>query len=1126
MNPKLLLKKRHKGLAKPIMKRKNNLLWISLSLFLMLSALHADAQQVSINKKNATLEDVLEELRKQTGYDFAYTSAQVKKTKPLSIQMNNKSLREILDICCLDQPITYTIENNTIIIKDRRQGNTVIKVEQQAMISGRVLDSKGKPLAGATIRNISNGVERASDQYGVFIMPYEPQAVVRFTMVGYLPADVRLKTRENLEVRLEEQNTLLDELVVVGYGTTKKENLTTAVSTITSEQITQMPTTNISQVFAGRLPGLLSRSSSGTPGADNATLLVRTSGIGQQPLLVIDGVPRVGNGGDQVGLQEIDPNEVESISVLKDNAAGAVYGARAANGVIIITTKRGKIGKPKFSYTNNTTWSRPGKMIENLDGYHYALGQNEIALGNGNPVVYNDLVLDTIKNQLAPYKYANTDWIKMLTGTSALVQAHNLNISGGNEAVRYFVSGSYTDQNGMYAGNGYERYTLQNNFDFKLSNQFKAEINVGYRGGKQDVRGSAVLNTAANASPLTPVHMPDGTFGVGSGGGANPMAMISERAGYLYNKDNYMTMTGRLTWQSAHIKGLSAYSNISVEKSFSRSKDYAVPVPLYQLDPTSPTGTRLVSGGGKPSIEDKVREANTYTADFGVNYKRRFGKHQLDAMGIYTMTESRFDANSDRRLNMLAPGLDIINLGSTLGEVTSGNRGQSARMGYVGRLSYNYEERLFLESSFRFDGSTIFAPGHRWGFFPGVSAGWNIAKEHFFSSLKGVVSSLKLRASVGLTGDDGIGANTYYYTYRVANAGSLNSFGYIFGGVYSPTFYLANGSLPNYEITWAKNRQENIGVDAMLWNGKLGLTVDVFQKNRYDMLLTREVSLPGTFGINAPIQNFGKLRDRGIDLNLSSHHKLSADWSLGMYANLTYVKTVQIDYGTKDLPDYQRREGRSTNTLVGYKSLGIFQNQAEIDAWQIDQDGLGNKSLKPGDLKYADLKVDGVLNAEDQYWVDNYGFPPLNAGLGFDVNYKKIMLTAFFNGAFGGYIQYNLPPTWDYTYENSWRPGNEDAKYPRMAYSTNNTRPSDARLIKDDFVRLRDLRLAYTLPDGILKTLRVSQVRIYGQASNLFTWTSVEGGIDPETPNTGSGGNSGGFYPTQKNIGFGLNVTF
>jgi len=667
---------------------------------------------------------------------------------------------------------------------------------------------------------------------------------------------------------------------------------------------------------------------------------------------------------------------------------------------------------------------------------------------------------------------------------------------------------------------------LQNNFDVILSKQFRSQLGFSYRGGKENRLTNSPLSSILSTSPLIPAYMPNGSFGALTAGNS-PLAAISEKAGYDYTNDNYVTGNVKLIWEPTYIKGLSAYTNVNVDKNFTRGKRYDVPVPQYRLDPTSPSGYFMATGAGKPSLEDKTRDANTYTIDFGVNYKERFGLHGIEALALYTRSEGSFNANSDKRLNLVAPGLDIINLGSTVGEVTSGNRGLSARAGYVGRLNYDFDNRFFMESSFRFDGSTLFAPGNRWGFFPGASAGWMISRENFFKPLTNIVNSLKIRASIGLTGDDSIGANSYYYTYRVANVGTQATNGYIFGTNYSPTFYLANGSLPNEQVTWAKNRQENIGIDATLFDRKLDFRFDIYQKNRYDILMSKDAVLPGTFGIGAPIQNFAKLSDRGFDVELNSYHKLASDWELSLNANLTYVRTTVIDYGTKSLPDYLRQEGRTTNSFVAYHSLGLFQNAAEIAAWPVDQDGLKNATIKPGDIKFADRNGDGKLTVDDQIWLDNMGFPPVNFGFGFNLKHKGIMLSTFFSGALGGYLRYATIPGWQYIYDNSWRPGNENAIFPRLANSINNNRTSDATLVKDDFLRLRDVRLSYDLPKRWVDALKIKQVKVYAQASNLFTWTSVEGGIDPETANRGlSEAVSPNFYGTQKNVGFGVNVNF
>lgn len=621
--------------------------------------------------------------------------------------------------------------------------------------------------------------------------------------------------------------------------------------------------------------------------------------------------------------------------------------------------------------------------------------------------------------------------------------------------------------------------------------------------------------------------MPNGSFG-GTSTGTNPLASLSPQSGYQYTINNYITANGRLTWEPGFLPGFSAYTNLDIENRYTRGKIYVVPVPTFNINTSSPTGYKQVGGTGAPQLTDNNSDASTYTADFAMTYHKQLGKHGIEALALYTVAETKSNTNSDKRINLAAPGLDILNLGSTVGETTSGSRGQSARAGYVGRIGYNFDKRYFLEASFREDASTYFAPGHRWGFFPAVSAAWLVSKEDWFKPVSGVITQLKLRGSVGLTGDDNVSGYTYYYTYGVANTGVQNTQSYIFGNTYTPTFYLSNSSLPNVNITWAKNRQENFGIDAALWNGRLGVVFDVYQKNRYDILKSQTYNIPATFGISGPIQNFARTRDRGFELALSSENKLGKDWMLTLNGSITYVKSVYIDYGTQSLPSYQRYEGHSPNTLVGYHSLGLFQSADEIKKWKTDQDGLGNTTLKPGDVKFADLDGDGKITAADQRWIDNYGFPPINYGFGFELKYRNLSLTAFFNGASGGYIQYSTLQfdSWKYLYDNSWRPGNENAKYPRLGSSANNSRTSDARLIKDDFVRLRDLRLNYRLPNAWLRAAKIKEVKLYVQASNLFTVTSVQGGIDPETPNLGTGGVSPAFYPNMRNIGFGANIIF
>lgn len=846
------------------------------------------SQNISLAERNASLTTVFKKIEQQTNYHFICRDEWMSKSRPVNINISNVPLEEALNLCFRDQPLTYSIIGTTIVIKEKKK-KTDLNADVPAEIpvpeydlTGTVTDENG-PLASASIKVKGSVRGTTTDSKGHFELKQVKETdVLIISFVGFQTLEVPVKGKQDISVQLKPEIDMVSEIVIVGYGQQKKEALTTAVSTITSKQITQMPSSNLSQVFAGRLPGLLVRTSAGSPGDENATLLIRTSNQSTPPLLVIDGVPRFNSlpaTTTQLSLRDIDPNEVESISVLKDNAATAVYGARAANGVLIITTKRGKSGKAQFAYTGNYTWSRPGKMVKNLDGYNYALATNEYYTNSGLGAPYSPAVLDTIQRQLSPFKYANTDWVNLLTGTPAFVHNHSLGARGGSEAVRYFVFGSYTDEGGMFPTLSFKRYTLQSNLDINLSSQFKAQVNMGYRGNQQNAPGggsaATIMNQAINASPLVPVYLANGSYGSAASGGINPLASISKQSGYQYTQNNYTSLTGKLTWEPSFFKGFSAYTNFNVEKGNTRGKTYVVPVPLYKVDESSPTGYTQTAGTGKPTLTDLTSDATSYTADFAANYKHQWNKHGLEALALYTVSQLKTNSNSDMRLNLVAPGLDILNLGSTVGETTSGSRTQTARAGYVGRLDYSFDHRLFFETSFRVDGSTNFAPGHRWGFFPGASAGWVISKENFFIPVSSVVNHLKLRASLGLTGDDNVGSNTYYYTYRLANTGLINTQGYIFGTTYSPTFILANSTLPNVDITWAKNRQANVGLDASLWKGKLGMSFDIFHKHRYDMLMSKTYNLPATFGIGGPIQNFGELDDKGFEWQLTNHNQLA-----------------------------------------------------------------------------------------------------------------------------------------------------------------------------------------------------------------------------------------------------------
>lgn len=1169
-------KKRNTGALLPVFKQ--IMLKMKLTVVLLVAMLWVNAgslaQKVTLSVKNESIIRVFSTIRKQTGYNFVYGDIVASKSQPVTLAVKNVPLQDALALCMKGQPLTYSIVAKTVVVKyvqpaivENTTSPTSANADQMNMVlpqsaatlsptfdtiinvKGRVIDVDGNPVEGAVVAinkgksDVTNGMQIGrqviTDKNGRF----EMNGVPRFSdflirKEGFNIESFELNNNRTPIFSLQKTTAnkkVLDEVVIVGYGEKKREQVTSAITTLSTKQITDMPTTSISQVFAGRTPGMLNYSSSGAPGEEAGSgfiMTVRTANKdgGLAPLKVIDGVPST-----QISLQNLSPDEIESISVLKDNSATAVYGARAANGVIVITTKRGKIGKPQFSYTGNYTWSSPTRFATRLNSYEYALQKNEYNVNSGLAPLYSAGILDTIKNQLSPYQYANTNWLDPLVHRKGFVQNQSFSVSGGNEGIKYFIIGTFADQGGMIPSDYYRRYTLQSNLDINLSKQFKTQINIGYRNNYLHYPGGGSSNTimgsAANNSPLVPAYMPNGSYGAVVGS-SNPFAVMSDNSGYQYTNSNLLTLQGRLTWQPTFFKGFSAYINYYTDKSFTRGKNYIVPVPTYSVDNTSPTGYKQIGGVGLPSLTDANSDATTYTADFALAYNRQFDKHGIDVLALYTQSQSTSNNNSDTRINLIAPGLDVLNIGPTTGETTSGSRGQSGRLGFVGRVGYNYDKRLYAEISFREDGSANFAPGHRWGFFPAGSLGWTVSNENWFKGAQNVVNFLKLRGSVGLTGDDNIGAYTYYYLYGIANTGTLNGQGYIFGTTYTPTFYLSNNTLPSINITWAKNIQTNFGFDATMWEGKLGVSFDIYQKNRYDILQSKAANLPTTFGIGAPVVNYGKTRDKGFEIALTSDHKLGRDWSLSFNANLTYVKSTYVENGTKDLPDYQRTEGHTISSVSLYHALGIFQTQDEITSWKVDQDGQKNATLKPGDLKYADLDGDGKITAADKRWVENYGFPPINYGFGFDLKYKQLILTVFFNGAVNNNTIYNYSSSttwWKYIYDNSWRGNESTALFPRISSSNNNNSSyyfSDWQMFTANYLRLRNVRLNYDLPTRWLNVVRLKQIRIYMQASNLLTFSKVQAGIDPEFPSTGSLGSSPSFYPNQKNIGFGVNVNF
>lgn len=997
----------------------------------------------------------------------------------------------------------------------------------ERVISGTVTDEKGAPVPGASVVVKGSAIGVPTGVNGTYSLRVADNAqTLVFSYIGYLKTEQNIAGKSTIDVQLspDSHSTNLNEVVVVGYGTQKKATLTGSVATVKGEELLKSPQPNLSNSLAGRVPGLVASNTSGEPGADGSSLLIRgraTTGD-NRPLIVIDGVAnRLG------GLERIDPNDVESFSVLKD-AAAAIYGAQAANGVILITTKKGKTGAPTLNYSYNQGFSQPANLPKLADAPTFATLQNEIAYyrnpASGLNQVYSADDITKFGNGSDPLKYPNTNWEKEVLKDVALQDKQSLSIRGGSDAVNYYVSLGNQYQDGLYK-NGASKYKQNNvlsNIGIKVNERLKLGVELAYR---REDRNSPAGNSSAtlfglvyNQYPIIPAFYPNGLPSPGNAGGQNPALMVN---GDVIGNAKSVTsvFNGTLTGSyQLPVKGLSLDGFLAVDQSANNSKTFQQPYLTYLYDKVANSYTTVHGGQSTPQLSQSTETIDLITTNLKVNYKRTFGPHTFSAFVAAEQSQTNDQYFNASRINYLSTNLPELSQGGSA-PADQGNGGGSsrvARQNYFGRFNYDYKEKYLLEFSLRDDGSTNFGQGHRFGLFPGVSAGWRISEESWMKGSK-VFTDLKLRASYGQLGNDRISPNQYfdnfgYSTGIFATGNQINATGI--------TYYL----LANPNISWEVSKKFNVAVDALLFNS-LSVSVNVFKEKRSNLLAQRNASIPGVTGIGSaqiPAENFGKTDNRGFEVELNYNKQIN-DFRFNIGGNFTYAKNkvVYLDEAPNTL-SYQKFTGLPIGSSLYYQAIGVFKSQAEIDAYPHIAGAI------PGDLKYQDYNKDNKIDASDRVRSNQSNVPEIIYGITAGASYKNFDMSLLFSGQ-GKAVQYilpdagtiaNFPSSWA---DNRWSPSNTNGTYPRAddrsgTYFANQR--STFWLRNTAFLRLKNVQLGYNFSQNVASKLKVHAIRLYVSGFNLLTVTSLKD-YDPEGQNE-----TGYFYPQQKLYNIGANITF
>lgn len=1007
----------------------------------------------------------------------------------------------------------------------------------QQAINGKVNDTGQKGLPGVSVKVKGTKLGTTTDNDGRFKLSVPANAVLVFSYIGFDEQEFPLNGKSTVDIFLKEStNKALNEVVVVGYGTKKRANLTGAISSVSGKELAKSPAANLTNSIAGQVPGLIVNTRSGEPGNDNADIFVRgKSTLGSSgALIVIDGIPdRAG------GFARLNPADIESLTVIKD-ASGAIYGARSANGVILITTKRGTSGKTSLSFGTNWGLTQPTRVPKMLNSYEYATANNEYDVLLGQQKTWSQQDIDKFRDGSDPLGHPSNDWWDAIMKKSALQQNHVLSINGGTDKVKYFLSGQYQKQDGIYRGDAasYKQAQARANVDIAVTDNFKAGVDVLYRNELRNAAkpgstsaGDAISTSKTGYDPdgifrelwlaypyLTPRY-PNGLVGVGIGGGPdNSLVYItSGDAGYQRFTTDYLQTKVNFNWNLSKVTpGLYVDGYYAYDLTTSKTKSFIkTPPPAYRYNSATGDYTQLVSTIA-PSLFEQRGSINEGLLNLRLGYSKKINDHNIDAFAAFERFKGTTDIISASRNNFLSNNLDQLFAGSLVGQQNNSLAAQAARVNFIGRISYNYKNKYLVDYNMRYDGSQNFPETKRYGFFPGLSAGWRISQEDFFHS--SVINELKLRASWGKTGNDVVSPFNYLQTYLLGTG-----YGYSLGQNAAQVSSLVLGPTPNPNITWEIANTTDIALESQFFKGKLAVSVDYFRSMRSNILITRSESVPGYTGLTLPNENLGKVLNRGFEFEASYNDKINADFSYNIRGNMTFTrnKVIFMDEAA-NIPSYQQKTNIPIDSWFLYQSDGIYQNQKEID------NSPHPAGTAPGDIRYKDINGDGVINDLDKVRTPLTRTPEIMFGTGVGFTYKNIDFSVFFQGQARA-KSYLTPAGLNMAkefYDNRWQKEGDNT-YPRnfngptgRTFGTN-TLPSDFWLRNAAFVRLKNIEVGYSLSKSLVSRLKIQSARFYINGNNLFSLDHFGPSFDPEMAS-----DNGQYYPIQRVVNIGANITF
>lgn len=1030
---------------------------------------------------------------------------------------------------------------------------------QSREVSGVVISGEDNlPLPGVSIliKGTTSGTVTDVDGRFAITVPND-DAVLVLSFIGFEPMEILVGQKTSFDLRLLPDTKSLEEVIVVGYGEQKKETITGSVATVKGGELAKSPAMNLTNSIAGRMAGVVAVNRSGEPGYDGAGIRIRGSNTlgNNDALIVIDGIPaRAG------GLDRLNPNDIESISVLKD-ASAAIYGSRAANGVILVTTKRGLDGKPQLTFQANQGWAQPTVVPDLADAAQYAEMLNELDIyglpvnewaaanqayksngqftrpdGTVRNAPYTPEDLELYRNGSDPWDHPNTDWYSETLKTWSPQSRYNVQLVGGSENVKYLTSLGYQNQDGYYknSATGYKQYDFRINLDANVNKYVK--VSLGVLGREESrffpTRGAgAIFRMQMRGKPNQPAFWPNGLPGPDIENGENPVVITTDQTGYDRDIRDYFQSNGSIEIKIPGVEGLKITGTASVDKTMQFTKRWEIPWTLYErgngfeADGVTPVLVPSKRGPAEPRLTQSNSNVMNILLGAVASYDKVIAQdHTISILaGFNKETVEGNNFNAYRRY-FISPAIDQMFAGGDLEKNNGGGAFERARLNYFGRVSYNYKEKYLAEFLWRYDGSYIFPEETRYGFFPGVMLGWVVSEEDFWkNSLGNTFDFFKIRGSWGQLGNDQIFFGGVLQEYQFLSTYGFNS--YITNNTETKT--LLENRIPNTGITWEVANNSNLGFEGQFLQGKVFFEFDLFYNLRTQILWRKNASVPQSTGLTLPAENIGEVENKGFDLNLG-YRGNAGEFNYSVSVNGGYAKNKILFWDeAPGAPEWQKSTGKPMNTFLVYQYDGIFTDQEAIDSETLDYSAIVG-TLRPGDMKYQDYNGDGKINPDDQVRMDNNDIPLFQGGLNLTASYKNFDLTILFQGALGAkqYVSAgesgNIGNYLLDIYDNRWTIDNPSSEHPRIAnrsdqyFSGGNT----YWFRSNDYLRLKNMEIGYNLPAHLSEKIGVGNLRLYVNGLNLLTWDKLNV-YDPETVSA-----TGQYYPQARVISTGLSVTF